>query len=229
MMFILVDYEPVYRLCTKCEEFKKIEDYSKRTYGAFGYGSFCKSCKAKIATQRRPKYYQKYKEKPRDLTQEQALELFEYDNGNLIRKKVTHQKMKIGEVAGFINKTNGYRVLKIYGKKYSVHQIVYLMNHGFIPKEIDHINGIRTDNRIENLREVTRSQNQMNAKKPNTNTSGVKNVYWKKQHKKWQVTLRVNGQRKDFGRYDDLELAELVAMEARDKYHGEYANHGVGE
>jgi hypothetical protein len=137
--------------------------------------------------------------------------------------------MKIGEIAGFINKTNGYRIMKVYGKTYSVHQIVFLMNHGFIPKEIDHINGNRADNRIENLREVTRSQNQMNIGLRKTNTSGVKNVHWKKQHKKWQVSMYIHGKRKDFGRYDDLELAELVAMEVRDKYHGEYANHGVGE
>ena len=228
-MFILINDEPAYRLCTKCCEFKSVDNYSKRTYGGFGYGSFCKTCKAKIATQRRPKYYQKNKAKPRNVTQKQALELFEYNHGNLIRKKVTHQKMKIGEIAGFTNKTTLYKELKIFNKSYKVHQIVYLMHHGHIPKEIDHINGIRDDNRIENLREVTRRQNLMNRGLPKRNTSGAKNVSWKKPINKWQVGLTVNGKKKYLGVYEDLELAELVATEARDKYHGEYANHGLGE
>jgi hypothetical protein len=228
-MFILVDYEPTHRVCNKCYELKTVDNYRKRRMGGFGFGSVCKSCVAKENAIRRPKYYQKYKDKPRDLTKEQALELFEYSDGNLIRKKVTIPKMKVGEVAGFINKTTGYVSVKIYGKAYKVHQIVYLMHHGFIPKEIDHINGNRADNRIENLREVTRTQNRMNSKMPKTNTSGIKNVHWKKQHKKWEVILIINGKRKDFGRYADLELAELVAIEARNKYHGKYANHGLGE
>ena len=59
-----------------------------------------------------------------------------------------------------------------------------------------------------------------------SNTSGVKGVSWRRKSKKWTVRVTVDGEYKSFGSYDDLELAELVAIEARNKYHKEFANHG---
>ena len=104
----------------------------------------------------------------------------------------------------------GYYFLKIYGLKYSVHQIVYLMHHGFIPKEIDHINGIKSDNRIENLRGVTRSQNFLNRGISVSNSSGVKNVCWHKGTKKWSVSISFNKTRYKVGRRN-LEVSGYVS------------------
>lgn len=97
------------------------------------------------------------------------------------------------------------------------------MFHGYLPKSVDHIDGDRTNNRIENLRSVTHAQNSLNRKTPTNNKSGFKNVYWDKMFKKWVVNLNVNKKKIIIGKFDDLELAGLVAEEARDKYHGEYA------
>jgi hypothetical protein len=99
------------------------------------------------------------------------------------------------------------------------------MFYGYLPKYIDHIDGNPSNNKIENLREVTNSQNCKNSKISITNKSGVKNVHWNKENKKWRVQLTINGKTKCFGSYDNLDTAELVAQEARNKYHGEYARH----
>jgi hypothetical protein len=161
------------------------------------------------------------------LTQEYVLFLFDYIDGKLFWKNPTHQKVKVNTKAGYIN-AEGYLQISINNKKFKEHQIVYLMNHGYIPKEIDHINGNKLDNRIENLREVSRLQNMYNKPAYKTNTSGSKNVSWKAKISKWQVDISFNGKRKYIGVFEDFELAELVAAEARNKYHGKYANHGIG-
>ena len=114
----------------------------------------------------------------------------------------------------------------IDGKYYKNHRLIFLWNYGFLPKYIDHINGNPADNRIENLRAASLSQNQFNRKKSSTSTTGCKNVFFNKKDKKWVVKIRVNGTRKHLGTFSNLELADLVATEARDLYHKEFANHG---
>ncbi len=100
------------------------------------------------------------------------------------------------------------------------------MHYGYLPNYIDHINNISTDNRIENLREANKSENNYNSKLRITNVSGAKNVCWNKKQKKWIVSLGVNNQIKYFGSFNDFELADLVAIEARSKYHKQFANNG---
>lgn len=100
------------------------------------------------------------------------------------------------------------------------------MFSGSMCKLLDHINGVLTDNRIENLRPATVVQNQRNAIKRKDNTSGVKNVSWHKGAKKWGVQMCVNKRIKHLGYYADLELAELVAKEARAKFHLDFACDG---
>lgn len=150
-------------------------------------------------------------------------ELFEYKNGVLYsrinRKQTT---IKEGDVIGGIN-DKGYLRTYVNNKHYKVHRLVFMMFHGYMPNEIDHINGIKTDNRIENLREVTRSQNLCNKTKLKNNTSGVKGVCFN--NGKWRVRVAINNKRISVGVFDDLELAELVAIEARIKFHGNYAKH----
>jgi hypothetical protein len=109
------------------------------------------------------------------------------------------------------------------GKMYREHQLVWYLNYGYIPKYIDHINNNPTDNRIENLREVTQKENGMNAKLRVDNTTGCKGVFYDKARNKYRVEIVVNKVKKCLGRFEDIELACLVANEARDKYHGEYA------
>jgi len=93
-----------------------------------------------------------------------------------------------------------------------------------MPLEVDHIDADRHNNQIENLRAATSAQNQRNKPLQRNNTSGHKNVRWA--NGKWAVELKINGKAKYFGRFEDLELAALMASEVRDKYHGEFARHG---
>jgi PBP1b-binding outer membrane lipoprotein LpoB len=158
------------------------------------------------------------------ITQAELLELFDYKNGEIYWKKTFSKKTKIGNKAGR-KQSLGYIQVNVNKKSYLAHRIIFAMHNGCFPKFIDHINGNKSDNRIENLREVTASQNLQNTKKPITNTSGYKNVYFHPSRNKWQVKLVVNKTNKSFGYYDDLELADLVAQEARNKHFGEFACH----
>jgi hypothetical protein len=93
------------------------------------------------------------------------------------------------------------------------------MFHGYEPTELDHINRDRTDNRIENLREVSRSQNNYNHPVRVDNTSGKRNVCWDKSRNSWKVFVSINKKRICLGRFKDFDLACLVADESRDKYY----------
>lgn len=152
-------------------------------------------------------------------------ELLEYRDGALYWKVDRGSQKCKGKKAGCENL--GYMKFRVreIGGSMLVHRAIFAMHHGYFPAEIDHINGNKLDNRIENLREVSRSQNRMNIGRNGQNKSGCKNVYFYKN--KWGVRIIVDKKRLFLGVFEDLELADLVAHAAREKYHGAYANHGV--
>ena len=149
--------------------------------------------------------------------------LLEYKDGGLYWKE-TNGRRKTGERAGRLSDT-GYRKLGILGKEMKEHRVIFFMHHGYFPRYIDHINGNRQDNHIENLRECSSSENHHNAQKSSRNTSGYKNVHWHSINKKWFVRIKAYGVDRVFGYWDDKEFAILVAEEARDKFHGTFARH----
>ena len=152
-------------------------------------------------------------------------DLFEYKDGALYWKQ-KRSNVAAGSFAG--SKTaNGYLTVSIKKKRVLAHRIIYAMFHGFMPAFVDHINGDKTDNRIENLREATLSTNGWNRPSNKNNQSQIKNVCWVEKNNKWFVQLMANKKRVVSKYFEDLELAELVAIEARDKYHGSFANHGA--
>lgn len=159
---------------------------------------------------------------------EQLLPLFkEYFlclDGQIFWKKSTSRKIKIGSRAGFVDK--GYRRVKLNGKLYQEHSVVYTLSHGYYPNLIDHINGNKSDNRIENLRPCTSSENNRNRGLHSNNTSGTTGVY--KTKNKWYVQIYVNNRNKHLGIFDNKKLAELVSEEARDLYYGKYARINSG-
>ncbi len=158
------------------------------------------------------------------LDQNMALQLFEYKDGKLYCKTKTSNKsnkFKIGDQVGSLTWSNYLRT-KINYKSYFVHKIIFLMHHGYIPQIVDHIDGNTLNNKIENLRAANLSQNQFNRGIDKRNTSGFKNVSWCKRTKTWQVSICVHKKKIGLGRFKDLELADLVAQEARDKYHKEF-------
>jgi hypothetical protein len=163
------------------------------------------------------------------VTQQMLHDLFEYRaDGNLIRKHAARGKGNCaGAVVGYrpkvISRQNRYVSTKISGQHWCVHKLIYMYHFGEMPQQLDHINQNTLDNRIENLRPATSSQNCANRSLFSNNTSGCRGVSWNKRNKKWFVYVDFNKRRKNIGYFDDLDFADLVATEARDLYHGEYA------
>ena len=161
------------------------------------------------------------------ITQERLHELFEYrDDGNLIRKIRIGRRDKVGDIAGHLNKSRGYFLVGIDKNEYGLHRIIFLYHYGHLTKgkEIDHIDGNRTNNRIENLREVTPSQNQFN-RAYQKNASGVKGVSWCNRNQKWRSVIMINYKQIHLGYYDTIEEAKAVIEKARNEYHGDFARH----
>lgn len=159
-----------------------------------------------------------------DLTREELLKLFDYSDGDLLWKVMLCPSVPIGKKAGVVD-SRGYRITTIRGKRYYNHRLVFLMHHGYLPEEVDHKDNNQGNNRIENLRAASRRQNGSNRGVQKNNASGAKGVSKYKDTNLWRVRLKVNRKEMHFGYYEDFDLAELVAIEARNKHHGEFARH----
>lgn len=108
----------------------------------------------------------------------------------------------------------GYRAGMLLGKSCKAHTIAWALHHGAYPSgEIDHLNGERADNRLVNLRDVTREMNRRNSKRGVNNTSGCPGVWWVKSKRRWVALLYINGGRKYIGAFKDKD----AAIEARKK------------
>ena len=154
--------------------------------------------------------------------QELVRDFFEYKDGNLYWKKPRGRKIRIGDLAGSRAHPR-YNTILLYGKRYKTHRLIFLYHYGYTPKCIDHKDGNPHNNKIENLREASLSQNSYNQKLRKNNTSGFKNIKWHKKDKKWHVELKVDKVQKHFGSYKDVEYANFVATFVRHKYHKEFA------
>lgn len=107
-----------------------------------------------------------------------------------------------------------------------VHRIIWLLCTGDWPKGfVDHINGIRDDNRLSNLRDVSSTENNRNTSLGRTNKSGVIGVCFYKKYSKWMAYIKVNRVSKTIGYYDTVEEAAAARLEAQRKY-GFHENHG---
>ena len=114
---------------------------------------------------------------------------------------------------------NGYLRGSIFNKKVYLHRCVWAWHHGAWPVNvIDHVNGNRSDNRIENLRDVSRSQNCHNKPTPANNKSGFKGVSWDNGRKKWLAQIRVEGKNKTLGHYDNKEDARDAYVKASKRF-----------
>lgn len=146
------------------------------------------------------------------LTQKRVKELFDYRDGELIRK-VDVRRSKVGDIAGSID-SHGYLHTGIDGKTYLNHRLVWLWHHGFMPEnQLDHIDQNPLNNRIDNLREASRSCNMRNRKQQKT-TSGVKGVCWNKQGNKWQARITVKRKLIGLGCTDNLLEAACIRLAA---------------
>lgn len=150
-------------------------------------------------------------------------EYFRYEDGKLIWIK-RRPRVTVGNEVGTVNPKHGYRTTRFLGINMSVHRIIWIMHHKRdIVGEIDHINQNRSDNRIENLREVTNKENMKNQTKYTNNKSGVTGVERKKN--RWVASIRVDGKLLFLGSFiekdDAIEVRKAAELEHR--FHG---NHG---
>lgn len=124
-----------------------------------------------------------------------------------------------GRAAGCLSK-EGYLQIKFGGRQYRAHRLIWLMVFGEFPKEeIDHINGVRDDNALSNLRLANRSGNMQNKAKASNNTSGYTGVSWSKQRNKWKVAIGYLGRKISLGRFDRIEDAARAYLDAKKKLH----------
>lgn len=140
------------------------------------------------------------------LTQARLKEVLYYnpDEGIFIRRINTSNTFK-GDVAGGPSDSKGYCRISIEGQRYLSHRIAWLYIHGYFPEhDIDHINRDKQDNRLVNLREVTRAANLRNAGNPKDNTSGVKGVRWFSRTNKWIAQLTIERNPIHLGYHEDL-------------------------
>jgi len=146
------------------------------------------------------------------LTQGLIKELFYYEDGKLFNKTKRHYKALAGEEAGALN-TIGYRTISVKGKMYLSHRLIYIYHNGGIADglHIDHIDRIRSNNKIENLRLVTRQENQWNLP--------AKGFHLHKSNNKFRAQIRVSGKRIHLGLFDTEEEARKAYLEAKKELH----------
>lgn len=133
----------------------------------------------------------------------------------------------LGRAAGTVTTNGAYLNIGINYKRYPAHHLVWLYFHGGLPKRLDHIDGNRLNNRIENLREADPSQNRMNVSVGKNNTSGVKGVSWSADRNRWWVTVQAYGVLHNIGYFTDLKEAADARESAAKRIHGEFARHSV--
>lgn len=162
------------------------------------------------------------------LTQEEVHRLLEYRDGTLFWKKMVTNKTgkRVGKVAGYIHPT-GYRLISVHGYQYKAHRLVFLYHYGYMPEFIDHINGVKDDNRIENLRAATKAQNNQNRRAQKNNVFGIKGVSKLKNSPNWRCRISYNNKLHELGGFKSKELANEFIELWREMVHGEFANHGL--
>lgn len=129
-----------------------------------------------------------------------------------------------GKQAGCFCEKTKYVLIRLCGKVYLAHRLVWFYVHGSWPlDQLDHINMKRSDNRIVNLREASNSQNTMNRGVQSNSTTKIKGVSFDKARNKFAAEITVNGIRHRLGRFDTKEEAAKVYKRAAKKLHGDFA------
>ena len=167
------------------------------------------------------------------LTYDRANELLRYEpsSGKLFWKKTTTNRVKVGDEAGSFCKSTGYINIKVDNEWYTLHRIAILLATGVYDKtvQVDHIDHDRGNNRLSNLRVVSRAENMRNQSLRNTNKTGVTGVsvrYTRKGTKRYTANIMYNYKSIFLGNYDTPEEAAAARAEAEIKY-GFHPNHGL--
>lgn len=155
--------------------------------------------------------------------------LFEYLRYNETKGEFTwikrpNKNIHLHTRAGTKNSA-GYRVISLFGKRYPEHRLAWFFVHGEMPKhEIDHINQIRDDNRISNLRQVTRSENQRNKTRKDSRVDEI-GIWWCRRRKRYIAEISLNGKKVYQKSFTDIDEA-ISARKAKALELGFHENHG---
>ena len=152
-----------------------------------------------------------------------------YYDGERLRWKIQPRLGCIrhaGDVAGCV-KSGGYRVVGYKGKSFYAHRLIWKLVYGSAPKDqIDHIDGNRDNNKIDNLRDVSHKENQRNRRIAKDNKPGYTGVYFSRRKKNYYARITtLEGKRKCLGYFDDFDDAVKARKAAEIKY-GFHENHG---
>ncbi|WGR74304.1 MULTISPECIES: HNH endonuclease signature motif containing protein [unclassified Bradyrhizobium] len=136
-------------------------------------------------------------------------------------------KSRVGAIAGTPH-AKGYVTIGIKRKQHLAHRLAWAFHYGEWPdRQVDHKNGNKADNRIDNLRLATNQQNHANRGAQKNSTSGVKGVYWFKPQQKWKAQIQVAGKAIVIGYFDKKDDAIAARREAEKQYQGEFAHEGA--
>jgi len=159
-----------------------------------------------------------------DLTAQRLRELLEYlpETGAFVRRvdprKDRPSKWKAGSISGAKN-AGGYVSVQVDGVPYLAHRLAWFYQHGVWPDQIDHINGIRSDNRIANLRPATNKQNCENKRVTNSTHGQGKGISFDARRKKWKARIGHNYKVIWLGYFKDAESAAAAyALAAKKIY-----------
>jgi hypothetical protein len=157
------------------------------------------------------------------ITQEKLKDLLHYDSGTGVFTWVKPRiGVRVGAVAGSPDR-HGYICTRIDGRRYLAHRLAWLYVHGVTPPEhIDHINQVKADNRLANLRLATTSENLKNTGVYVNNTSGFKGVSWDKQNQNWRATATLTGKQLHLGRFNTAEEASAAYNNFAKVNHGQF-------
>jgi hypothetical protein len=162
----------------------------------------------------------------RSLTQERLKEVLSYDaESGIFTWAVDRVNAPKGKIAG-CHDGHGYIIISVDGCKYMAHRLVWLYVHGVFPKEVDHQNHVRDDNRLVNLRATDRAGNRKNVSKLSRNKSGVTGVSWTTRRGKRKDKWEVRACKVFLGYFDDFfeAVCKRKSAELRLDFH---PNHGI--
>lgn len=170
----------------------------------------------------------------RELDQQRLRELFTYEDGELIWHSRPREEFKSryawlywntrysGTIAGSLV-PNGYKRLEFKRKSYAIHRLIWRYMHDTWPETIDHIDGNRANNKIDNLRDVSMRENSRNKAIPKNNKSGVIGVYrdaWS-----WRAVIGTGTKQINLGAFPSKDAA-IAARKAAELQYGYHPNHG---
>lgn len=148
---------------------------------------------------------------------------YDRETGRLFWRADPPRGRAVGDELPFRDNGNGYLYVSVNRRAYAIHRLAWVIVKGYWPVEVDHRDTVKSNNRWLNLREATRSQNEMNGPRRADNTSGFKGVGWHKSRSSWRAYIQKNGRHISLGYHPTPEAASRAYARAAEQLFGEFA------